>query len=1036
MDDNNNTDRSAQETINAQETLDAQENIAAQETLDAQETLEKMHQSVTKEKIPKKIGRYEIISELGRGGMGVVFKAKDTKLNRIVALKVLIGNILTQERKTRFFAEAQSMAKLNHENIIKLYDYGDDNGVCFFTMDYIEGQTLDKLLKQQPISLKKTALIIEKICRAMSYCHSQKIIHRDLKPSNIMMKDGKPFVMDFGIAKQEAGDEEGLTKSGAIIGSPHYMSPEQAEGDRKNIDSRTDVYSLGMILYHCITGKPCFADESVMKILMKIMRDPPVPPRQIKPRIPESLEKICLKALEKTKEDRYASMELFANDIRKFIRGEDVNIRLSKPSSPAKKWSLIAAAVVVVAICALAFGGNSRIQELRTASTNYLEQGFSQKAVDTAQQILYDEIDDEDAWQIWFSANYQLLSKNSYTGVEDNFKKMTDNIPLQFEVETIALKSALQAQKLIQERSLRKAQEQWLTLQAQNRILLDPSLKKTIENLQGEIKATKLAIEKEKTQRAEQEKLAEKKKQEQLELERQAKLKQQELQKQLEEQERKAAKLKEELDRKEQLLAAEKKRAQEQKDAKERERLLREKQRKIAEERERQLREREDDFLKRRGERRNGRNGRNGRPPHEPPLGEKWQEGPPHEKPAKTQMFRCNIRRDGHTFAPDVTTPIVKKEKLYGKFAFATAPVIVGRSLYIHNQVTMFKIGLDDLEIKQTFLKPKQNFTTQTIKLAKARIKEERSALLWHNGVLYFACNAPVKRRKKIPSFFCAVKTRPDKDILIDSLKMPTQITTSPLVYKNNIYFGCRDGYIYVLALRNGKLEVVTKYGRGKRAVISSPIILNNRLIVKHDSPHVFSYSLKKRNDVLFKKIGNANLTTPVAYDNLLFFTNASGYVGCLDQKLEEQWLFNEEPATPITSLGISADHAYIFYRKGIIQVLDRFENRPIGFGDIGPTRSSPIFTRNYMYIGNDAQNRQGSQLHIFDLNHLFDEGEYENEHEEFEEEYIDESHEYEIKIHSKSRPLKGDIVAEPLLHNGRIYVVTTAGYLYVMANR
>ena len=985
-----------------------------------EETMAAIPESVKQEKIPKKIGRYEIISELGRGGMGVVFQAKDTKLNRIVALKVLIGNILTQERKARFFAEAQSMAKLNHENIIKLYDYGDDNGICFFTMDYIKGQTLDKLLKQKPISPKKTAILIEKICHAMSYCHSQKIIHRDLKPSNIMIKEGKPYVMDFGIAKQETDDEGGLTKSGSIIGSPHYMSPEQAEGDRRNIDYRTDIYSLGMILYHCMVGKPCFVDNSVMKIFMKIMHEAPTPPRQIKPRLPENLEKICLKTLEKNKENRYQSMDEFAHDLQKFMRGEDISVRLSKPISPAKKWSIVGVAALMIAIIALTFGGNSQMEELRNSATSYLEQGFSQKAVEAAEQILHKKIADEEAWQIWFSGNYQLLTKNSYADVQTNLKQMVDNIPLLFEVETTALKSALQTQKLIEERLLRKAQGELIKLQNQNRVLLGQPLQKTIDQLQDKIKTTKLVVAKEKLEREEQEK----QEQQQQKLELEQKQKQQQLEEQLAKQAEVAEQLKKELEKKEE--EAQRLAAQQQRTAEELERQRRE-----------QGKDWRDDFAKRpredrrpeerrpridkRPQERGPREGR--RPREERPKEERRPEDQrPNQKITKTQMFRRNINRDGHTFEPDVIAPIVKKKFSYGRIPLTTAPVIVGNDLYIHNQVAVYKIAMHNFKVKQTFLKPKKDFTPfpQTITPSpKYRPQEERSDLLWHKNILYFACNPPLKRRKT-PSLFCAIETRQDKDIFVDSIKIPEKIITSPLVFNDQIYVGCKDGYVYVLELRDRKFEIVTKYGTSKRKpVISAPVILNDHLIVKYDALYMFSYSLKNKRSTPYRsKIGYSSFTTPVVYDNLLFVANSSGYVSCMDEKLELHWSYNEEPANPIdASLGVSADHVYIFYRDGQFQVFNRLQHEPIGFGYIGPTRCSPVLTHGYMYMGNNATNEEGSILHVFKLDDLIDE-------------------EDEILVYNESRPLEGDIVAEPLLYNGKIFVVTTVGNLYVMEDR
>lgn len=280
--------------------------------------------SATTRQMPQKIGRYKIIEELGRGGMGVVYKAIDPQINRTVALKVLLNNtILTQEKTQRFFNEMRSIGQLNHPQIIRLYDHGQDQGIYFFTMDYIEGKTLSEILKERKLPLKKAVAIVEQVAITIHHAHTNKIIHRDLKPSNILIaKDGKAYIMDFGIAKIENNDQS-ITSTGAIMGTPAFMSPEQAHGEKRKIDHRTDVYSLGAILYNTITGKTCFGTTgSSVEILMKILKEEPLAPSQINNRVPKDLENICLKALAKDKDQRYDSAYLMAKDLRSFLQGK------------------------------------------------------------------------------------------------------------------------------------------------------------------------------------------------------------------------------------------------------------------------------------------------------------------------------------------------------------------------------------------------------------------------------------------------------------------------------------------------------------------------------------------------------------------------------------------------------------------------------------------------------------------------------------------------------------------------------------------
>lgn len=251
-------------------------------------------------KIGSRIENYEILSLIGKGGMGVVYKAKDIHLNRVVAIKFIIGSGGVSNRMIkRFHQEAHIYASLSHPNIVKLYTMGEYNKNPYMVIEYIDGVDLKKYLKDKTISIKAKVEILEKISDALGYVHQYKIVHRDIKPSNIMMrKNGDPVVMDFGIARLNS-ENKAMSKTGDIIGSPNYMSPEQAEARKRDINEQTDVYALGGVLYYLLTGNPPAAGTSMIKVIFQVTNIPPIPPCSIDAKIPTKLEEICMTALEK-----------------------------------------------------------------------------------------------------------------------------------------------------------------------------------------------------------------------------------------------------------------------------------------------------------------------------------------------------------------------------------------------------------------------------------------------------------------------------------------------------------------------------------------------------------------------------------------------------------------------------------------------------------------------------------------------------------------------------------------------------------------
>ncbi|OVE79375.1 hypothetical protein BVY01_02745 [bacterium I07] len=252
--------------------------------------------------------RFEILEELGRGGMSIVYKAIQKNLNRPVALKVLPSQFThDKEFLARFHLEAQSAAQLNHPNIVTIHDEGSESGVHFMAMEYIEGKDLHTLIQEQgPLSFKIAKKWIIQVAEALGSAHETGLVHRDIKSSNIIIdKKQRPVLTDFGIAR--AAESQGLTQTGTVIGTPEYMSPEQARG--KHVDHLSDIYSLGVVLYECLTGSLPFQSESVLGTLHAITNDPPTPPRGIRKDLPEELENVVLKCLAKDPDKRYGSCE-------------------------------------------------------------------------------------------------------------------------------------------------------------------------------------------------------------------------------------------------------------------------------------------------------------------------------------------------------------------------------------------------------------------------------------------------------------------------------------------------------------------------------------------------------------------------------------------------------------------------------------------------------------------------------------------------------------------------------------------------------
>ena len=312
--------------------------------------------------VPNVLG-YEIQRELGRGGMGVVYQARHLKLNRLVALKMIRGGASAgPEELQRFRTEAEATARLQHGNIVQIFEVGEYDSLPFFALEYCAGGALDKKLAGTPLPAQAAATLVEKLARSMHAAHAKGIIHRDLKPGNVLLaEDGTPKISDFGLAKTLDG--VGQTATGKVMGTPSYMAPEQARGQGNQLGPACDTYALGAILYECLTGRPPFKAATSHDTIMQVLHQEPVPPTQLQPRVPRDLETICLACLRKEPGKRYATALDLAEDLRRFQQGEPIQARPVGKMERTVKWvrrrptaATLAACLLVLVVGAAAVG--------------------------------------------------------------------------------------------------------------------------------------------------------------------------------------------------------------------------------------------------------------------------------------------------------------------------------------------------------------------------------------------------------------------------------------------------------------------------------------------------------------------------------------------------------------------------------------------------------------------------------------------------------------------------------------------------------
>jgi WD40 repeat protein/serine/threonine protein kinase len=328
------------------------------------------HEACCDSNLPRRFGDYELLEEIARGGMGIVYKARQVSLDRIIALKMLLfGQYTSEEFVHRFRIEASAAASLQHPNIVAIHEVGVHQGQHYFAMDFVDGPNLAQFVRNQPLPAKRAATYAKIIAEAIQFAHQRHILHRDLKPSNILIdSNDQPRITDFGLAKK-LSDDSNLTLTGQVLGSPSYIPPEQASGRRERLAPPSDVYSIGAILYHALTARPPCVGETLADTLQQVLHKEPVAPRALTPNVPADLETICLKCLEKEPAKRFATAQELADELGRFLRDEPILARPVTQVERAWRWCrrnpTLASSFLLVLLLLLALGIGSSIAALR-----------------------------------------------------------------------------------------------------------------------------------------------------------------------------------------------------------------------------------------------------------------------------------------------------------------------------------------------------------------------------------------------------------------------------------------------------------------------------------------------------------------------------------------------------------------------------------------------------------------------------------------------------------------------------------------------
>jgi serine/threonine protein kinase len=337
-------------------------------------------------------GDYELLEEIARGGMGVVYKARQVSLSRVVAVKmILAGRLATAAEVGRFRDEARAAASLQHANIVPIYEIGDQEGQNYFSMEFVDGPNLAQVVRENPLPAARAARYVQTVAEAIHFAHEHGVLHRDLKPSNVLIDPfDQPRVTDFGLAKSVGGNSE-LTETGQVLGAPSFVPPEQAAGRKEDVGPHSDVYALGAILYHLLTGRPPFAAETLAATLAQVLNNEPVAPRLLNATIPRDLETICLKCLEKDPHRRYLTAKELAEELGRFQRGEPIHARPAGRVEKVWRWCrrdpALAGSLATAALLLLAGTAGSTWQAARATQAEKTAKSEASKSGQVAKLL-------------------------------------------------------------------------------------------------------------------------------------------------------------------------------------------------------------------------------------------------------------------------------------------------------------------------------------------------------------------------------------------------------------------------------------------------------------------------------------------------------------------------------------------------------------------------------------------------------------------------------------------------------------------------
>ncbi|MGA7276157.1 MAG: serine/threonine-protein kinase, partial [Candidatus Udaeobacter sp.] len=407
-----------------------------------------------------KFGDYELLEEVGRGGQGVVFRARQKSLNRTVALKVIsLGQWASKAHLKRFRREAEAVANLDHPNIVPIYEVGERDGSCYFSMKFVEGGQLDEVVRRTPMSIRKAAELIAKVARTVHYAHEHGIVHRDIKPGNVLLDaESEPHLTDFGLARL-VESESTITRTLEVLGTPSYMAPEQAVANNADVSSATDVYGLGAVLYQLLTGHPPFAGGTTFETVRLVLDTEPRQPRLLNRKIDRELSTICLKCLEKDPMRRYLSALGLAEDLEHWLKHEPIRAKRSGFFTHVRKWvrrnptnALLAASLIALAA---AIGWNVWKSELlsRPTTKGIAVLPFENLSHDPDNAYFADGIQEEILTRLASIADLKVISRSStqrYQSKPGNLSEIAKQLGVANIVEGSVQKTADQVRVNVQ----------------------------------------------------------------------------------------------------------------------------------------------------------------------------------------------------------------------------------------------------------------------------------------------------------------------------------------------------------------------------------------------------------------------------------------------------------------------------------------------------------------------------------------------------------------------------------------------------------